>query len=104
MGSGIIDYTSCEVLGCSERELLNGPAEREIEVRIVIRETDEEVGKLTTTDLSEDAKLIQLVEIGPHKTQVNVVFGNDKSLSDVLEALKLKESAFEAARAAFYGA
>ena len=93
----------CTVLEVTESELLNGPAEREIEVRIVIRETDEEVGNVTM-DMSKDAPFLQLVEIAPHKTGLNLVFGPEKSLREVCEELLANESKLEAARAAVYGA
>ena len=93
----------CEVLEVSEAELLNGPANQEIEIRILIRQTDEEVGKVTM-DMSKDAPFLQLVEIGPHKTGLNLVFGPEKSLREVCDELLASEGKIDAARDAIYGA
>jgi transcriptional regulator with XRE-family HTH domain len=83
-------------------ELLNGPAQKEIEVRIVIRESDQEVGNVKM-DLSKDAPFLQLVEIGQHKTGLNIVFGPEKTLREVCEEILAKEEKFELAREAVYG-
>jgi transcriptional regulator with XRE-family HTH domain len=93
----------CAVFGVSEAELLNGPAEKGIEIRIVIRDSDEEVGKVTM-DMSKDAPFLQLVEIGPHKTGLNLVFSPEKTLREVCEELLAQEAKIDAARAAVYGA
>ena len=91
-----------EVLGVTVDELLNGPGKNEIDVRIVIRETDEEVGNVTM-DMSKDAPFLQLVEIGPHKTGLNLVFSPEKSLREVCEMLLASEEKIETARNAIYG-
>jgi len=57
----------CEVLEVSEAELLNGPANQEIEIRILIRQTDEEVGKVTMDMF--DGVLQDTGEIGQLRTQ-----------------------------------
>jgi len=93
----------CEVLGVGESELLNGPEKQEIEIRIVIRESDEEVGNVTI-DMSKDAPLVQMVQVGPHKTAITLTFGPEKSLRDVCAELMASEDKYEAARAAIYGA
>ena len=65
-----------EFFGVSESELLNGERQNEIEIRILIRESDDEVGNITM-DMSKDAPFLQLMEISPHKTGVNVIFGQN---------------------------
>jgi transcriptional regulator with XRE-family HTH domain len=93
----------CERYGCTLDELLNGPEKKEIEIRILIRESDEEVGKVTM-DMSKDAPFLQLVEIAPYKTGLNLVFGPEKSLRDVCNELLASEEKIESARSAVYGA
>ena len=88
--------------GVTVDELLNGEAKGEIEIRIVIRESDDEVGNVTM-DMSKNAPFLRLVEISPHKTGLNVVFGQDVSLRDVCGKLLEEEDKLEAARAAIYG-
>jgi transcriptional regulator with XRE-family HTH domain len=92
----------CEVLECFKEELWDGLAKREIKVRVVLRESDEEVGN-ATMDLSKGAPLLQLVELGPHKTGINLVFGPEKSLREVCEELLTHEAKIKSAHAAIYG-
>ena len=48
----------CEVLGCSESELLNGPAMQEWELRMVVNKTgDQEGGTVNMTGTSSTATL-----------------------------------------------
>jgi transcriptional regulator with XRE-family HTH domain len=60
----------CEVLGVAEAELLNGPAKNEIEIRVIIEETDDwEVGVM---DLTNNGKDRFSIHIGPSKIGVEV--------------------------------
>ena len=73
----------CEVLGVSEDELLNGPRKEEIEIRVIIEETNEwEVG---TMDLRENSKDRFSVHIGPEKIGVEFTgkFEKPEDLDDV---------------------
>jgi transcriptional regulator with XRE-family HTH domain len=60
----------CEVLGCSEAELLNGPRANEVEIRVIIEATNNwEVEKLNLTDSGPSTFSIH---IGPSKVGVYV--------------------------------
>ena len=90
----VLGVTVAELLGAEERK-------NEIEIKILIRKDDDEVGNVTM-DMGKDAPFLQLVEISPHKTGLNLVFGPDVSLRDVCAKLLEEENKLEAARAAIY--
>ena len=92
----------CRVLGASEEELLNGPWINDIDVRVFVRNTLERTGNLSM-DFSKDARFLQIVEIGEHKTGLSLTFGPGKSLREVCTELLEHEQKIEAARAAIYG-
>jgi transcriptional regulator with XRE-family HTH domain len=90
----------CEVLNVTEAELLNGPTPNEIEVRIVVKESLDE---MEVIDLSKDAPYLETVTLTPHKNAITVVFDKDKTVDDALEAIRQNKDKIESARAALYG-
>ena len=73
----------CEVLNVSESELLNGPQKNEIEIRVILEETDN--WKMGVMDLTETGKDRFSIHIGPEKIGIEVMgrFEKPEDLDDV---------------------
>jgi hypothetical protein len=82
-------------------ELLNGPAQNEIRVEIVIRKSDEPEEK-EEMDLSKDAPYIETITLAPDKIGLKLTFSKEKPLREICEAILLDEEKFENARKALY--
>ena len=80
-------------------ELLNGPAPNEIQVRILVKESLDEMEEI---DLSKDAPYLETVTLTPHKSAITVVFDNEKSIDDAIEAIRVEKEKIESARRALY--
>jgi transcriptional regulator with XRE-family HTH domain len=66
----------CEVLGVSEAELLNGPAQQEIQIRITIGQTDEwEEEKLNMT---KEGFEISHAHLTPHNVSITLMLDVEK--------------------------
>jgi transcriptional regulator with XRE-family HTH domain len=85
----------CEVLNVSEAELLNGPTPNEMQVRIIVKESLDDMEEI---DLSKDAPYLETVTLTPHKNAITVVFDNTKTLDDAIEAICREKDKIESAR------
>jgi transcriptional regulator with XRE-family HTH domain len=90
----------CAALNTTEAALLNGPAPNEIQVRILIKESLDE---MEVIDLSKDAPYLETVTLTPNKNSVTVVFDGDKTLGDAIEKILREEEKIEKARAELFG-
>jgi transcriptional regulator with XRE-family HTH domain len=80
--------------------ILNGPTPNEIQVRILIKESLDE---MEVIDLSKDAPYLETVTLTPNKNSVTVVFDGDKTLGDAIEKILLEKEKIEKARAELFG-
>ena len=80
-------------------ELLNGPAVNEIQVRILVKESLDEMEEI---DLSKEAPYLETVTLTPHKSAITVVFDSDKTVEDAIEAIRRETEKIESARRALY--
>jgi transcriptional regulator with XRE-family HTH domain len=90
----------CSALGTTEAALLNGPSAKEMIVRILIKESLDE---MEVIDLSKDAPYMENVTLTPNKSSVLVVFDDDKTIDDAIEAIREKKEKIERARADLFG-
>ena len=93
------NYCSGFRFNVSIDELLNGPAVNEIQVRILVKESLDEMEEI---DLSKEAPYLETVTLTPHKSAITVVFDNDKTVEDAIEAIRRETEKIESARRALY--
>jgi hypothetical protein len=80
--------------------LLNGPSAKEMYVRILIKESLDEMEAI---DLSKDAPYLENVTLTPNKSSVLVVFDEDKTIDDAIEVIRAKKEKIGKARVDLFG-
>ena len=84
----------CEVLGCTESELLNGPAEDSWELRLVMKKAgDPQKGVLDMTNRNSNAALyIEDDQMAITLTAGYDLWSDDAKFEDLLEQLRRKRA------------